>query len=265
MKESIDLPTAEEKENSIQFILANVSVQPKSFTQFIRSIFTEMDWRIYFWGLRDILIISVSLIACVFAFFWYVSDFGRGQNPLLLPVLKEQTYFNVFLASPVIFGIFHYLSLWKEVQLKTYELKMTLKISLKDILLVRSIFFSVISLVISVLLSLLAWYGMNQEVSLFKLVSVSSASLFLFLVGQMSLDKKLPADKSYVVSPLIWLSIGTLLVLGREQVSHFILMLPELLVFLLSLVLLVVFILLIRRSYLTEKEGGFSYVGIKKR
>ena len=125
------LPTEKEKEQSIAFIMSQVSNQPKTFTQFLYLMFKEMDWRVCFWGLKDILLVSFSFILAVLIGTYYGI---QSENLLILDyTLEKSTYFYVFLLSPIVYGLFHYLSLWKEVQMKTFELKMTLKISLREI------------------------------------------------------------------------------------------------------------------------------------
>ena len=259
------IPTVKEKEESIAYIMSQVSNQPKTFTQFIYVMFKEMDWRVCFWGLKDILLVSFSFILAILIGTYYGIQSDNFFVFLLDHSIEKNTYFYVFLLSPVVYGLFHYLSLWKEVQMKTFELKMTLKISLREIQVIRSLVFSVIALVVSVCLSLICWLGTNQEFSLLKLISIASVSLFLYLIIQIKLDQKLSIRWNHVVSPIFWSVVGVVLMYLQDVLVDVILQLPELVVFLLGIVLMGSYFLMLRQNYMSKREGGLSYVGIEER
>lgn len=255
----IDMPNEKEKKESIQFILKNRSTQPKSFSRFIVSFFKEINPRVIFWGLEEVFIITVSFVGCLLVIL-AMGLTDEIPHLFLFEEVSEKAYFFSFLLSPVVFALLHYLSIWKEIQLKTYELKMTLKLSLKEIMLVRTFIFSIISLFGSVLLSIFIWIMTNQTVSLLKLISLSSASLFLFSIVQLMLDSVIPIRFSYLVSPVIWLGVAVILISQKDKLINLLLILPESLVFVLTIIFLMTFIVLLRRNYINEKEGGLSYV-----
>lgn len=259
------IPTEKEKEQSIAFIMSQVSNQPKNFTQFIYVMLKEMDWRICFWGLNDILLISFSFILAILIGTYYGIQSGNFFVLLLDYSIEKSTYFYVFLLSPVVYGLFHYLSLWKEIQMKTFELKMILKISLREIQVIRSLVFSVIALVVSVCLSLICWLGTNQEFSLLRLISIASVSLFLYLIIQIKLDQKLSIRWNYLISPIFWTVIAVILIYLQEVLVDLIIQLPEMVVFLIAIVLMGSYFLMLRQNYMSKREGGLSYVGIEER
>ncbi|MEG0256544.1 hypothetical protein [Vagococcus sp.] len=257
---TIDKPTEKEKEKSIQFILENLSPQQKPFSQFVLFFFREFDSRVIFWGLKDVLVITVSVIFSLLLFFIFLVREMSVSTVFLFRDISETVYFFSFLLSPVVFSLLHYLSIWKEIQLKTFELKMTLKVSLKEIMTIRTLIFSVISLFSSVFFSFFLWFIIDQPMSLLKLISLSSSSLFLFSIIQIILDNMIQINKSYIVSPIFWLGVASLLIHQKDKVIRVLMILPESLVLVLTGIFIISFILLLRRNYLKQEEGGLSYV-----
>lgn len=187
-----------EKENSIDFILKEVDLQPVTFRAFIRSYFQEVGFRYLFWGLGDILfIVGLLLVGVVIL---YLPDLHQSLDN----GHSDKIYFTVFMVSPLCYALLYFLGIWKERLLGTFELKMTLRVSLKELLILRMLAFSGIALVVSVGSNVLMWQLLGQELSLMRLFSLSFTSLFLFANIQLLLEYKVPLRCSYWVTPIVW-------------------------------------------------------------
>ena len=242
-----------EKENSIDFILKEVNLQPVTFRAFIRSYFQEVGFRYLFWGLGDILfIVGLLLVGVAILYLPYLhQSLDNGHS--------DKIYFTVFMASPLCYAVLYFLGIWKERLLGTFELKMTLRVSLKELLILRMLAFSGIALVVSVGSNVLMWQLLGQELSLMRLFSLSFTSLFLFANIQLLLEYKVPLRCSYWVTPIIWSVVGVLLVWKQEWIAQLLVYLPFSIVTVIVFGLLLLFIYLLRHNYFLQKEGTITY------
>ncbi|MDX8046769.1 hypothetical protein SH601_12325 [Gracilibacillus sp. S3-1-1] len=245
--------TQNEKENSITFILKEVDLQPATFRSFLRSYFQEVGFRYLFWGMGDILfIIGLLLIGTGIMYF---SDFHYSlENDY-----SNKVYFTVFMASPLCYALLYFIGIWKEKLLGTFELKMTLRVSLKELLILRMLAFSGISLLVSVGTNIFIWQLLGQELSLMRLFSLSFTSLFLFANIQLLLEYKIPIHYSYWVTPMIWGVVGVLLIWQQEKIAQLLFYLPLSVVSGIVLGLLFLFMYLLRHNYFMQKEGTITY------
>ncbi|TSB45867.1 hypothetical protein [Alkalicoccobacillus porphyridii] len=242
-----------EKENSIDFILKEVDLQPVTFRAFIRSYFQEVGFRYLFWGLGDILfIVGLLLVGVVIL---YLPDLHQSLDN----GHSDKIYFTVFMVSPLCYALLYFLGIWKERLLGTFELKMTLRVSLKELLILRMLAFSGIALVVSVGSNVLMWQLLGQELSLMRLFSLSFTSLFLFANIQLLLEYKVPLRCSYWVTPIVWGGIGVFLVWQQEWIAQLLVYVPFSIVTLIVFGLLVLFIYLLRHNYFMQKEGTITY------
>ena len=245
--------TQDEKENSIAIILKEINLQPVTFREFIRSYFQEVGFRYLFWGIGDILFIVGLLLIGVGIL--YFPDLNH-----LLENDHSEIYFTVFMASPLCYALLYFLGIWKERLLGTFQLKMTLRVSLKELLILRMLTFSGISLVVSVGSNVLIWQLLGQELSLMRLFSLSFSSLFLFANIQLLLEYKIPMRCSHWVTPIIWGAVGVLFVWKQDRIAQLLLYLPISIVTAIVFGLLLLFIYLLRHNYFMEKEGTITYV-----
>ncbi|MBB4822872.1 ABC-type multidrug transport system permease subunit [Sporosarcina luteola] len=245
--------TQEEKENSIAFILNEVNLQPVTFRKFLRSYFHEVGFRYLFWGMEDILFIVGLLLIGVGTLYFPDLNllFKNGQT--------DEIYFTVFMASPLCYALLYFLGIWKERLLGTFELKMTLRVSLKELLILRMLAFSGISLVVSVGSNVFIWQLMSHELSLMRLFSLSFSSLFLFANMQLLLEYKIPMRCSHWLTPSIWGAVGVLFIWTQDWIAQFLLYVPLSIVIMIVFGLLLLFIYLLRHNYFMEKEGTITY------
>ncbi|MFD2133430.1 hypothetical protein ACFSKI_19635 [Pseudogracilibacillus auburnensis] len=248
------LLTQNEKEDSIAFILKEVNLQPVTFRAFLRSYFQEVGFRYLFWGMGDILFIVGLLLVGVGILYFPDLHHLLGNNH------RDEIYFTVFMVSPLCYALLYFLGIWKERLLGTFELKMTLRVSLKELLILRMLAFSGISLVVSVGSNVLIWQLLGQELSLMRLFSLSFSSLFLFANIQLLLEYRMPMRCSHWITPIIWGAVGVLLVWKQEGIAQFLLYVPVSIVTVIVFGLLLLFIYLLRHNYFMKKEGTIYYV-----
>ncbi|MCF1617830.1 hypothetical protein LQF63_09310 [Tetragenococcus koreensis] len=245
--------TQAEKENSINVILKEIKLQPVTFRGFLCSYFQKVGLSYLFWGIGDILfLVGLLLVGGGLVYL-------PNLNHLLANNLTDEIYFSVFIFSPLCYALLYFLGIWKEILLGTFELKMTLRVSLKELLILRMLAFSIISLVILTGSNYLIWQFLGQEISLVRLFSLSFSSLFLFANLQLLLEYKIPLRRSYWVTPLIWLVVGAFFIWKQDIITQFLLYLPLTIVTTIVCGSFILFICLLRYNYFTEKEGTITY------
>lgn len=244
----------EEKENSIAFILKEVNLQPVTFRAFLRSYFQEVGFRYLFWGIGDILFI-VGLLVLGIGILYFPDLHHLFENDH-----RDKVYFTVFMASPLCYAFLYFLGIWKERLIGTFELKMTLRVSLKELLILRMLAFSGISLVISVGSNVLIWQLLGQELSLMRLFTISFSSLFLFANIQLLLEYKIPMRCSYWMTPIIWSAVGVLFGWKQDEIAQLLLYVPISIVTPIVFGLLLLFMYLLRHNYFMQKEGTITHV-----
>lgn len=244
----------DEKENSIAFILKEANLQPVTFRVFIHSYFQEVGFRYLFWGMGDILFI-VSLLLIGVGILYFPDLYHLFENGH-----RDEIYFIVFMVSPLCYALLYFLGIWKERLLGTFELKMTLSVSLKELFILRMLVFSGISLIVSVGSNFLIWQLLGQELSLMRLFSLSFSSLFLFANIQLLLEYKISMRCSYWITPTIWSAVGVLFIWKKDWIAQLLLYLPLSIVTVFVFVLLFLFLYLLRNSYFMKKEGTITYV-----
>ncbi|MGX7024989.1 hypothetical protein [Vagococcus hydrophili] len=259
-EKKIELPNELEKQQSIAFILDQVDVVPRTFLQFIRNFLSDINIKIIFGELKEVLLVIFMTLICVLVLGIQVTHEQMLKTNLVIGELQQDTAFLTFLLSPLVYALFHYLSLWKEYQLKTFELKMTYRISLKELLIIRLLLFSMVALIVSVTSSCLLWLALEKNISLIRLISISSASLFIFATVQLVLDQKISLKKSYIISPIFWLIVGFILFELSNFVGGILIWLPNFLVIIISLVAIASYLYLLRQEFLKQREGGEAYV-----
>lgn len=244
--------TLAEKEQSIDFILKEVNLQPVTFRRFIQSYFQEVGFRYLFWGMSESLfIVGLLLIGIGIFYVPYLHQLAQDNY--------NDIYFFVFMASPICYALLYFLGIWKERMLGTFELKMTLRVSLKELLILRMLVFSLMALIVAVGSNLLIWQLMSDTISLLRLFSLSFSSLFLFANTQLLLEYQIPIYFSHWMTPMIWSFVSVLLFFQKVRIVQVVSYLPLSLFIIFGVGLLLLFIYLLRHYYFSEKEGTIIY------
>ncbi|ADY55664.1 hypothetical protein Sgly_1359 [Syntrophobotulus glycolicus DSM 8271] len=208
--EEINLPTEEEKNHSIQTILANGMPEPQRLFEVLSKLWRSVGFRGLFFGVADCAFLGILIGGLLWA-----GLFSLWVNN------KSSLYVLLFLASPLLYALLHILTIWKEIMTGTYEQKMACRYSSKQITSLRMLAFGGSSAVLSVLVSTLIWLILTKDLSILRLMGVSFASLFLFAAVQLLTEWKRSTAKSYFLTPVLWVILsGSLLLIGRpaEQI-----------------------------------------------
>ncbi len=247
--EEVKLPTEEEKNKSIQTILATGMPEPQKLSCVLLYLWHSIGFRGLFFGVGDCVFLSVLLSGLLWAYLF--SSLVSSQS--ILCVL-------LFLASPFLYALLHLLTIWKEIMTGTYELKMACRYSLKQMTTLRMLIFGGISVVLSITVSTGVWLMVSKEFSILRIMSISFSALFLFAAIQLLVEWKWKAPASYFFTPLFWTALSVLLLAAGEPAEHFLLEIPTAVFWLVSGGAVALYGGTLKRYYFGYKEGALSHV-----
>lgn len=247
MKEQdfIPYPSDEEIDKQINQIVAKGLPKQKSFISEITGLYKQMGWRFLLpnqneWIFTAIIIAALSLF--VLFMFGGEQDFTASEIAML------------FMLSPFVFMNLSLFSFYDKREAHTFELEMTTKFTVFQVIGVRMLTYSSIAILSNMSLSL--WVAHTQELSFMHLWLLSLTGLFLFAAGLLFVLRKgqvLPKMIGYVGG---WLVMNSGLVwFANEAYMKVVLSLPTAIYGGLVMVLIVLFCLAFKGMYLRKQEG----------
>lgn len=190
----IDYPTDSEREASIAAILA-AGLEPKpSLVRELCGLCRAIGLRGVLSGVGDCVLLAVLLAGC-------------AGFPLLAVLLKSPAspglLYPLTACAPLLYAALLLLTFWKEKQLGTQELKMTVRYDLRQLTAMRLVLFSGIGALGDALFAAIA-AAHSQDALLFaQLLSLSLGALFLYVTLTLAGLLYLPA-RVQALLPAFW-------------------------------------------------------------
>lgn len=166
---SIEMPNEEEKKRSIHFIINNGVTQNKHLQARIPELIRTIGLRNLFWETWDCVFLALLGGITLGALFVIPSVMYQPLLPLAL-----------LLVSPAVYGLLHFLTIWKEKQVGLYEIKMTCHYTLKELTALRMVFFGGASALMDVIFVLCIRQQVQIVLSFFQMLGISLSALFLY-------------------------------------------------------------------------------------
>ncbi len=171
----IDYPSKEEIEIQIHDIIEYGLPAKRSSFHTVLALYKELGFRVIFQGMANVIFVSVMMFflitAAAFPIF-YTHRIGL--------------YGWVFMFSPLLYQILCLLSIWKEKQTNTYDIKMVCRYTVHHLSALRMLVFSCMA----ILANLAVVFTLHQEFSItliLQLLLASVSSLFLYAVISIAL------------------------------------------------------------------------------
>lgn len=244
-QDGIPYPTEEEIDQQIAQIIAKGLPQQKSFFSEIQGLYKQMGWRYMLPNQHEWIFTVIALLALVL----FVGVTFGGDRVL---TATEMALF--FMISPFLFMSLSLFSFFDKRETHTFELEMTTKFTVFQIVAVRMLTFSSLAIVCNTSLAL--WLASTHELSFMRLWLLSLAGLFLFATGLLVLLRKgqvVPKVLGYVSG---WLIVNSALVwLADEAYMQVLQTLPSILYGGLVAMLIILYSLAFKRMYLRKQEG----------
>jgi hypothetical protein len=184
---------------SIEYILDHGLVNPKTITEHLSGLYRQLGFRYLFWDTAQIVaLITVTLIAVL----------------LILPnAPADMKYSLLFAGSPLVFLLSMICSDASERVSGLYDLKMTCKYNLRQVIVFRIICFSLLGIVFS--LGAGSVIGVCSKAIVvadekwtFDLLALSLASLFLCAFLFLAIIRRFPGRFAETLGAAIWLILG---------------------------------------------------------
>lgn len=246
---SIKMPSEEEKNKSMSFILDKGLSQKKNNHIKIPELMGKIGIRNLFWGTWDC--IFLALIGGITLATVFILPFVMYKQ--ILPI-------GLFLFSPAIYGLLHFLTIWKEKQVGLYEIKMTCRYSLKELTAVRMAFFGGASVLSDVLFVLILKRQPDVFLSFFQMIGVSLSALFLYGTATLLSLSYARYSKQWIV-PVVWCSVCISPVLFHVDVMEVLMQIPSAVA--LAVAFLTALLFFVRlEHYVSKSNIGGNYYAV---
>lgn len=190
----IDYPTDAEREASIQTILAAGLDQRPSLRRMLADLCRAVGLRGTLSGVGDCVLLAVLLSGCAVLPLTAVLLSQDDPRVLLYPLTA---------GAPLLYAALLLLTFWKEEQLGTRELKMTVRYDLRQLTAMRLVLFSGMGAAGDALLAALAAAWCRDALLFAQLLSLSLGALFVYVVITLLGLLYIPA-RLQALLPALW-------------------------------------------------------------
>lgn len=212
---SIKMLNEEEKKHSIHFIVDNGIPQKKHLQVRIPQLIRAVGLRNLFWGTWDCLFLAL------------LGGITLGVL-LAVPAVMYQPLLPLalLLVSPAVYGLLHYLTMWKEKQIGLYEIKMTCHYTLKELTALRMAFFGGTSALVDAVFVLCIGRQADLTLSFFQMLGISLSALFLYGTATLFLLAHARGRWQWVL-PTGWCAACIIPVMFRADILGFLMKIPN--------------------------------------
>lgn len=169
-KFTIPMPDDNTIQNQIEQIVAGGVKQKKTFWGYLKSMMQQVGIKNLF---SDRLALGFILLTAITLF----SIFLIGQEPMK----PDSLYAYIFLMSPVLFLTFSIYTYMNKAQNATYEVEMSCKYNVYQVIAFRMLVFSVISIVLNTIA--IAFIAMvYEDIHFIRAFMISITALFIFSI-----------------------------------------------------------------------------------
>lgn len=183
---TMNKPTLQEKEHAISHILSEGLQQPEGILAFFIRMYQTLGLKYIFYEVYQVLIVSLMMVL--------------GLVLFISESVESYTYTTIFFLSPLSFVTVISLTEWMERSNPIYELKMTYKYTVKDMIIFRTLCYSLISILISVILSV----GMTGSLDKLRAIAVAFSALFLCALLTVTINRRYNHRFGYFTSFVVW-------------------------------------------------------------
>lgn len=202
----MEFPSAQEKEKSIALIVSQGVKRPKKLGSMLLRMFQAAGLKGICCGVWDSMLLALLLDGIL----WAAVYVSAGKEPQLF-------YLLVFLASPVLYALLHFLTVWKEMMTGTYQVLMVCRLSLQQMTALRMLLFGGVSVI--AICGMHAAFGVyfKDAVRILRLAALSLSALFFYAFSQVLIEWKWKSRKAVAAAPILWSSFCMVLLLLGER------------------------------------------------
>ena len=241
-------PSDEEIERQIRQIVDKGLVKRKSFFSELVAMQRNVGWQILLPNKNENVFTAIIVMAILLLEWLTLGSLGEQKlNYILL----------FFMLSPFIFASLSIYSFYEKQENQTFELEMTTKYTVFQLIGIRMLFFSCFAILLNASLSFI-WMSLF-DIGFWRLWLMSLTSLFLFALGMLYVLKSGRAVRRMLVYSFGWVSANLLcMTYANDVVAPFLLQLPLVVYIMLLITFIWLFSLNFKSFYLRKQEGIFT-------
>ena len=241
-------PSDEEIERQIRQIVDKGLVKRKSFFSELVAMQRNVGWQILLPNKNENVFTAIIVMAILLLEWLTLGSLGEQKlNYILL----------FFMLSPFIFASLSIYSFYEKQENQTFELEMTTKYTVFQLIGLRMLFFSCFAILLNTSLSFL--FMSTLDIGFWRLWLISLTSLFLFAVGMLYVLKSGRAVRRMLVYSFGWIMTNVLCMnYANDIIVQFLLQLPLVVYIMLLMTFIWLFIFNFKNFYLRKREGIFT-------
>lgn len=244
-KWNIPYPDDHEIERQTALIIQRAFPEKRSFFKEMREFKNQMGWLYLFPNRSETIFTSFILILTIFCL-WLIASADSSFSPFL--------YGYTFLTAPVSLFLLTAYAFYEKWAQNTFELEMTMKNTVFQVLAVRVLLFSGISLFIN--MSAAFMLAQNFDVEFIRVWLISLTSLFAFASGLLWFVARGNVWRRTVGYSIAWLIVNScLLFMMKDIYLQFVFQLPLIIYTGILLVLIGCFFYAFFKAFTRKQEG----------
>lgn len=165
----IPMPDEHEIDKSVRFIVLQGLVKKETMASAMRSIVQQVGWRHLFKDRLELFLILFGVVSGLYSLF-HLTPFSSNV---------ENLYAAIFVLSPVLFLAFSIFSYTAKTQTDMYDVEMACKFNAYQVIAIRMLAFSVMTMVVNTVL-IAVMVNRYEQLHFGHAVLLSGTSLFLF-------------------------------------------------------------------------------------
>ncbi len=241
----IPYPTDEEIESQIDFIVKRGLPEQKSFFSQLQTLQSQLGW-FNLLPNRNEWIFTFIAVSIILLFVWLTLSNEAAVTP---------TYFALlFMLSPFIFASLSLYSFYDKKENHTYELEMTTKYTMFQVIGIRMLLFSSFAILCNTSFSV--WLSFMLEIEFFRLWLLSLTGLFVFATGLLTIMKSGQVARKIIAYVMGWIFTNSLLIIfANTYYIQLLIQLPIVVYTILIILLIGLFFSAFKQMYLRKQEG----------
>lgn len=243
--ENIPYPSEEEIQKQIALIVNKSLPTKKSIIAELQGFYSQVGWRHLLPNRNEWIFTSITLLS-ILLFIWLSTSNQVKTTPSYFALL--------FMLSPFVFASTSYFSFYDKKKNQTYELEMTTKYTVFQLIGLRMLLFSALAIGCNTSLSLWLSHLLNFEFLRIWLLSLSG--LFVFATGLLAVLRTGQVARKMIGYVISWfLSNSCLMIFADTYYLGILVQLPMVIYVCLVVVLIGLFCMMFKKMYLRKQEG----------
>lgn len=244
-KENLPFPNDREIDRQVALIVQNAFPAKRYFLKEMHDFKKRVGWMYLMPNRGETLFSSIVLITSIFCL-WMVTTLDQSTSTLL--------YGYVFFTAPLSLFLLTAYAFYEKWEKQTFELEMTLKFTIFQVIAVRMLLFSSISLFINTTAAI--GMALSFELDFLRVWLISLTGLFGFASGLLWFVARGNVWRRTVIFTSSWLAVNSVcLVAAKDAYLLVVFHLPLVLYAGLLLILVSFFLYTFKKAFTRKQEG----------